>query len=80
VTHGCDRTLWALRLPHLEPDQANIARAWLQKVSEETAQLDSNSSTNFKRVLTLKVDRNIVWADDAHWDYWIAIHGALASS
>ncbi|KAF8909271.1 carboxylesterase [Gymnopilus junonius] len=35
VTHGCDRVLWSLRTPALGPDQIDVAKKWLDRISEE---------------------------------------------
>jgi len=60
--------LWALRVPNLQPDQAEIAKAWLKRVSDELKAVESGESAYGKQyMLTLKEDETIDWAIDAKW-------------
>ncbi|KAF8957122.1 Alpha/Beta hydrolase protein [Flammula alnicola] len=69
VTHGCDRILWALRTSSLKPDQIDVAKAWLNNISEEVAAMNSG-----KR---LTEDKSIVWTDDAKWDEIMKLQDVL---
>ena len=70
VTHGTDRPLWALSLPALTPDQADVARAWLNAVDREVKALEARGSSDktVRDMLTLKEDRTIGWTQDQSWD------------
>jgi len=69
VTHGCDRLLWALRIPSLEKSQVEVARLWLTKVAKEVEATSSGKMRfNPRRILTLKEDMTIEWMDDKKWD------------
>ncbi|KIM39628.1 hypothetical protein M413DRAFT_447103 [Hebeloma cylindrosporum] len=78
VTHGCDRILWALRIPSLEPSQVEVARSWLTKVAEEFEAMSSGKTCyNSQRLLTLKEDTTIEWTDDTKWDKLMKLHDIL---
>ncbi|KAH8089868.1 carboxylesterase [Cristinia sonorae] len=70
VTHATDRALWALRLPSLEPAQADVARAWLDTIAREVKELEEagSSTRDIREILTLKEDRTIAWTEDKTWD------------
>ncbi|KAF9528954.1 carboxylesterase [Crepidotus variabilis] len=71
VTHACDRHLWTLRLPSLEPGQDDVARAWVRRIAEETEADNSElegAEVDVKRMLTLKENKTIGWTEDARWD------------
>ena len=69
MTHGCDRILWALRIPSLENSQVEVARSWLNKVAKEVEAMGSGKTRfNLRRILTLKEDMTIEWMDDTKWD------------
>lgn len=70
VTHATDRALWALRLPSLEPAQADVARAWLDTIAREVKELEEagSSTRDVREILTLKEDRTIAWTEDGTWD------------
>ncbi|THH16881.1 hypothetical protein EUX98_g9230 [Antrodiella citrinella] len=70
VTHATDRPLWALRLPILHPDQANVAHAWLDAVDAEVKTLEMKGVTGrgAREMLTLKEDKTIAWTEDGRWD------------
>ncbi|KAF9563588.1 carboxylesterase [Agrocybe pediades] len=68
VTHGCDRIIWALRIPSLQPDQAEVARAWLDRIAEELKAVESGKSRHrAQNMLTLKEDKTIGWTVDKKW-------------
>ncbi|EIN08288.1 carboxylesterase [Punctularia strigosozonata HHB-11173 SS5] len=81
VTHGTDRSLWALRLPSLKGSQADVAKAWLDGIAEQVRILEEdNASSEFidlKRVYTLKEDKTIGWTTDARWDGIMRLTNAL---
>ena len=66
VTHGTDRSLWAFRLPILNPDQVSVARSWLDAIDEEKAKQGENRSPT--DVLVLDEDRSIHWVEDRKWE------------
>jgi len=70
VTHGTDRSLWALRLPTLQPDQVDIARSWLDTIASEVKILEQQGKSNrsAKDILVLRGDRTIGWEEDGKWD------------
>ncbi|CAL1698757.1 unnamed protein product [Somion occarium] len=71
VTHATDRTLWALRIPSLEPDQRKVAVAWLDIIAAEVKKLEQGqepSRRSVKDILALKADRSIGWITDGKWD------------
>lgn len=71
VTHGCDRLLWAYRIPTLEKDQLEVAKAWLNKTANEVDAMNKSGKSperNPRRILSLNEDRSISWIDDAKWE------------
>jgi len=70
VSHGCDRVLWALRIPSLEQDQVEVAKGWLDRVAEEVNALMNGESPRLdvRDMITLKEDRGISWTKDERWD------------
>lgn len=69
VTHGSDRYIWALRLPNLVEDEAEIARKWLDQIDEEKANLTHGKGRgSMKDILVLDTDKSIHWAKDERWD------------
>lgn len=78
MTHGCDRLLWALRIPSLEISQVEVARLWLMKVAKEVEAMSSGKTRyNPRRILTLKEDMTIEWSDDTKWDELTKLHDTL---
>lgn len=78
MTHGCDRVLWALRTPNLEPDQIQVAKKWLDRISEEIEKMNSgNSCHNSRHMLTLKEDKTIDWTLDEKWRELMKLEGLL---
>jgi len=71
VTHGSDQSLWAFRLPLL---QVGVARAWLERVCEETK---AEERRDAKRVLVLRTDKAIQWEEDRRWDDMISLARVL---
>ncbi len=69
VTHGTDTYLWHLRLPSLEPSQAEIVRAWIRRVDEERTVLEraGKPSRANNEVFALCEDKSIKWAEDDKW-------------
>ncbi|KIM90266.1 hypothetical protein PILCRDRAFT_177691 [Piloderma croceum F 1598] len=69
VTHGTDRSLWTVAVPWLQPHQLDVARAWLDAISEEVKALESNPKTvrGVAEILTLKEDLTIEWSTDCRW-------------
>lgn len=78
VTHGTDRPLWALRLPILQPSQADIARQWLDTIADavKTAEAEGNTK-ELQEVLALKEDKTIGWKQDDRWDELMRLREAL---
>ncbi|KAG6847552.1 hypothetical protein H0H93_007414, partial [Arthromyces matolae] len=68
MVHRIYRCLWALRLPILEPQQADIAREWLKRIAEEERKLEEGSSQDITRVLALSSHASIAWKTDPHWE------------
>ncbi|CCM06018.1 uncharacterized protein FIBRA_08262 [Fibroporia radiculosa] len=78
VTHGTDRSLWTLRLPSLDESQADVARAWLDSIVEETKVVETQGNTRgLHEVLALNEDRTIGWRADDRWDELIRLRVAL---
>ncbi|KDR80904.1 hypothetical protein GALMADRAFT_241413 [Galerina marginata CBS 339.88] len=78
VTHGCDRILWALRKPDLLPEQFEIARLWLNNISDEVEEMNSGKSChNSRRMLTLNEDKSISWTSDSKWEAILKFEGIL---
>ena len=70
VTHATDRSLWALRIPTLKPNQVDIALAWLDTIAAEVKILEEGSDGSqrtYQDILALKTDRSIGWIVDEHW-------------
>jgi hypothetical protein len=71
VTHGTDGVLWALRIPSLERNQVEVAKEWLNEVTEEVNKLIYDPGPirrDVLEMLTLKEDRSIDWTKDEKWD------------
>ncbi|RDB18578.1 hypothetical protein Hypma_000327 [Hypsizygus marmoreus] len=70
VTHGTDRSLWALRIPTLEPDQIDAAERWLERIDNETKEIEvlGKPARDVRHALTLGEGRIIEWRDDSRWD------------
>jgi len=74
VTHGTDRVLWTFRKDMMNEEQIDTARRWLDVIGaqvdiikkEKGRNLDS--TTDVKRILTLRTDQSIGWEDDHRWD------------
>ncbi|EMD35663.1 hypothetical protein CERSUDRAFT_157551 [Gelatoporia subvermispora B] len=77
VTHGSDRSLWALRLPVLKPDQADVARAWLDSINSALAAAENGEVRGLKEVLALNENQSIGWRDDDKWDEIMRLCQAL---
>ena len=71
--------LWALRLPTLEQDQVEVARGWVDKVTEEMNKLMNGESAGLdvRDMITLKEDRSIGWTKDERWDILMKLEKAL---
>ena len=71
--------LWALRLPTLEQDQVEVAREWVDKVTEEMNKLMNGESAGLdvRDMITLKEDRSIGWTKDERWDILMKLEKAL---
>ncbi|KAF9497822.1 carboxylesterase [Pleurotus eryngii] len=69
VTHGTDRLIWALRLPVLDPRQADIARRWLDTIAKETRNVQhGNLSGGAAKILILGKDGCLNWGHDGKWE------------
>ncbi|KJA19623.1 hypothetical protein HYPSUDRAFT_44186 [Hypholoma sublateritium FD-334 SS-4] len=71
VTHGCDRLLWAYRIPSLEKDQLEVAKTWLDKMADEVNAMNKSGKSpesSPRKILSLNEDRSISWTDDAKWE------------
>ncbi|PPQ70238.1 hypothetical protein CVT26_014485 [Gymnopilus dilepis] len=80
VTHGSDRAIWALRTPALEGDQIEVAKQWLDRISEEVRQMNAGESClNSRHMLTLKEDKTIDWTTDEKWKDILKLEGLLES-
>lgn len=79
MTHATDRPLWALRLPTLDPQQADVARSWLDTIAHEVAALEKagKPTTPVTEVLALKEDKTIGWQQDAKWERYMQLRLAL---
>lgn len=77
VTHGTDRALWALRLPVLEADEADVARKWLDTVAEATRAAEAGGGKCEQEVLVLDENRQIGWRMDERWDEVMRLLKAL---
>ncbi|KAJ8494392.1 hypothetical protein ONZ45_g13252 [Pleurotus djamor] len=80
VTHGSDRSLWALRLPILTDQQVDVAKQWLSKVAEEQRSLEGREVQGLedvRKVLVLKEDKTIGWEEDGRWEELIKLIPAL---
>ncbi|PCH34967.1 carboxylesterase [Wolfiporia cocos MD-104 SS10] len=78
VTHATDRAFWALRLPILEPDQADIARQWLDTIDVEIKYAEANGNQRgLREVLALKEDKTIGWVEDDRWNAVMRLCEAL---
>jgi len=53
----------------LQSHQLDVARAWLDAISEEVKDLESNTKTvrGVTEMLTLKEDLTIEWSTDGRW-------------
>lgn len=80
VTHGTDRALWALRIPNLEPQQAEVARKWLDAIDAEVKQVEEHGNgRDLQEVLALNEDRTIGWKPDERWNELMRLRAALPS-
>ena len=80
VTHGSDRAIWALRTPALEGDQIEVAKQWLDRISEEVRKMNAGESClNSRHMLTLKEDKTIDWTTDEKWKDILKLEGLLES-
>lgn len=78
VSHGADRSIWSLRLPTMRPEEADVARTWLDKIDAETKSVEANGNTReLTEVLTLKKDMNIVWRQDDIWEEKLRLQHAF---
>lgn len=77
VTHGSDRSLWAFRLPILEPPQVDVARNWLNAIAEAVQDVEKGNMRGVRDILTLKEDRTIEWTVDGRWDELMRLKVAL---
>ncbi|KAH9479263.1 putative esterase [Psilocybe cubensis] len=80
VTHGCDRLLWALRIPSLEPVEVDVAKEWIENVSKEVEGMNAGESChNSRLMLTLKEDKSIGWTTDEKWEDLMKLEPILES-
>ncbi|KAL4265741.1 AB hydrolase superfamily protein [Pleurotus pulmonarius] len=78
VTHGTDRSIWALRLPVLEKNQADIARGWLDAIAKETRDVEHGiRPDSVAKVLILGKDGSSHWGHDGKWEDVIRLVEAL---
>lgn len=84
VTHGSDRPLWALRVPVLTTPQVDTARAWLEAINKEVENMKTigpeynlGDNGGVRRVLALKKDASIGWAEDERWEDIMRLAKAL---
>lgn len=70
MTHGSDRSLWALAVPWLQPSQLEVATEWLDAIAMEVKNLKSDAKPvrAVREMLTLKEDRTIEWTVDSRWE------------
>jgi hypothetical protein len=64
----------------LDSNQAKIAKAWLDKVSEQVKAMNESGkapSYNKENILTLREDKIIVWASDKKWDDIMKLYEVL---
>lgn len=63
--------LWALLIPILKQDQVDVAKGWLNRVSEEVNKLmngEPSTRQDVRNMITLKEDRSIGWTKDEKWE------------
>ncbi|KAI0077724.1 alpha/beta-hydrolase [Panus rudis PR-1116 ss-1] len=79
VTHGTDRSIWALREPVLQPAQVETAQAWLDAVDSEVKKLEEEGKNQHSvlEVLALKEDKTIGWIEDTRWDSMMRLSQVL---
>ena len=77
MTHATDRALWAFRLPALEGDQPDVARAWLDAVDEHVKSAEAGKVMDLKTILVLGEDKKVVEAEDTKWDTYMRMRTTL---
>lgn len=63
--------LWALLIPILKQDQVDVAKGWLNRISEEVNKLmngEPSTRQDVRNMITLKEDRSIGWTKDEKWE------------
>ena len=62
--------MWAFRIPDLTTPQLDVVRSWLDAVDQATQELEHQQPKrrDLKEVLTLEIDKKIVWTVDVGWD------------
>jgi len=70
VTHGTDRSFWALRVPNLNASQKKVAVAWLDAIDAEVNILEREGRPTrpLTQALTLREDQTVAWQEDKRWD------------
>lgn len=69
VTHGTDRSLWALRKPNLNSTEWDTANRWVEAIHQELNVMSHlGNRYNHRQFLTLKEDKSIEWTSDERWD------------
>lgn len=62
----------------MRPEEADVARTWLDKIDAETKSVEANGNTReLTEVLTLKKDMNIVWRQDDIWEEKLRLQHAF---
>ena len=73
--------LWALRLPSLTQDQVDVAKGWINRITEGVNKLIDGDSGSTRRdlrdLITLKEDKSIGWTKDEKWDTLIKLEKVL---
>lgn len=73
--------MWALRLPSLTQDQVDVAKGWINRITEEANKLMDGDSGSTRRdlrdMITLKEDKSIGWTKDEKWDTLIKLGKVL---
>ncbi|KAI0667255.1 carboxylesterase [Trametes maxima] len=78
VTHGTDRSLWALRLPLLEGDQVSVARNWVSTIADYVKRAEEGHGLqDIKTILGLTKDKEIKEKKDNLWDEYMLLRKAL---
>lgn len=79
VTHGTDRSLWAFRVPVLDEEEADVARAWLDAVDNATRAAEEGDmpERGERELLVLAAEKKVGWGQDERWEEVMRLLDAL---